>query len=144
MSQIYDMGPTALLSSEERRNEDFFALKIRRFRSGLNPRTWVIKASTLLLDHRSRNIKKKLHSLLPYFSSWRTPYLYQKYIRNATPAFSCAVALRTCFRVRVYPFEEFQNIWVSTQQTCKHPRPVFKHAFPNKTHGRELVPASRP
>jgi hypothetical protein len=29
-------------------------LKIRRLRPGLNPRTWVPKASTLLLDHRSR------------------------------------------------------------------------------------------
>ena len=32
----------------------FFALKIRRLRPGLNSRTWVLKASTLLLDHRSR------------------------------------------------------------------------------------------
>ena len=29
-------------------------LKIRRLRPGLNPRTWVLKASTLPLDHRSR------------------------------------------------------------------------------------------
>ena len=42
------------LPSEGRRAEDFFALKIRRFRPGLNPRTWVLKASTLPLDHRSR------------------------------------------------------------------------------------------
>ena len=32
----------------------FFALKIRRLRPGVNPRTWVPKASTLPLDHRSR------------------------------------------------------------------------------------------
>ena len=32
----------------------FFALKIRRLRVGLNPRTWVLKTSTLPLDHRSR------------------------------------------------------------------------------------------
>jgi len=31
-----------------------FALKIRRLRPGANPRTWVPKASTLPLDHRSR------------------------------------------------------------------------------------------
>ena len=31
----------------------FFALKIRQFRPGLNPQTWVLKASTLPLDHRS-------------------------------------------------------------------------------------------
>ena len=37
----------------------FSPLKIRRLRPGLNPRTWVLKASTLPLDHRSRvyNIK---------------------------------------------------------------------------------------
>ena len=32
----------------------FFVLKIRRLRPGLNPRTLVLKASTLPLDHRSR------------------------------------------------------------------------------------------
>jgi len=32
----------------------FSPLKIRRPRPGLNPRTWVLKASTLPLDHRSR------------------------------------------------------------------------------------------
>jgi len=32
----------------------FSPLKIRRFRQGLNPRTGVLKASTLPLDHRSR------------------------------------------------------------------------------------------
>ena len=32
----------------------FSPLKIRRIRLGLNPRTWVLKASTLPLDHRSR------------------------------------------------------------------------------------------
>jgi len=34
----------------------FFALKIRLLRSGLNPQTWVLKASTLPLEHRSRYI----------------------------------------------------------------------------------------
>ena len=32
----------------------FFALRIRRLRPGLNQRTWVLKASTLPLDNRSR------------------------------------------------------------------------------------------
>jgi hypothetical protein len=32
----------------------FSPLKIRRLRPCLNPRTWVLKASTLPLDHRSR------------------------------------------------------------------------------------------
>jgi hypothetical protein len=36
------------------RTEDFLALKIRQLRPGANPRTWVPKACTLPLDHRSR------------------------------------------------------------------------------------------
>ena len=40
--------------SEGRRAEDFFALKIRRLWLAANPRTWLPKASTLPLDHRSR------------------------------------------------------------------------------------------
>jgi hypothetical protein len=42
-------------SSERRRAEDFFALKIRRLRPGTNPRTWVPKTSTPSLDHRSHS-----------------------------------------------------------------------------------------
>ena len=40
--------------SEGRRAENFSSLKIRRLRLVLNPRTWVLKASTLPLYHRSR------------------------------------------------------------------------------------------
>jgi hypothetical protein len=39
--------------SKGRRAEKFFALKFLRLRPGANPRTWVPKASTLPLDHRS-------------------------------------------------------------------------------------------
>ena len=39
--------------SEGRRAEDFFALKNRRLGLGLNPQTWILKASILPLDHRS-------------------------------------------------------------------------------------------
>jgi hypothetical protein len=35
----------------------FSPRKIRRLRPGLNPRTWVLKASTQPLDHRSRLFK---------------------------------------------------------------------------------------
>ena len=47
--QISDMGPMALLPLRKKAY-----LKIRRFRSGLNPRTWVLKSSKLPLDHQSR------------------------------------------------------------------------------------------
>jgi hypothetical protein len=55
MPQIYDMGPTALLPLQGRRAEDFFfALKNPTASAGFEPRTWVLKASTLPLEHRSR------------------------------------------------------------------------------------------
>ena len=41
----------------------FSPWKIRRLRSGLNPRTWVPKASTLPLEHRSRFIRILIWSL---------------------------------------------------------------------------------
>jgi hypothetical protein len=41
----------------------FSPLKIRRLRPGLNPRTWVLKDSTLPLDHRSRSHPQLVSSL---------------------------------------------------------------------------------
>jgi hypothetical protein len=55
LPQSYDMGQAALLPSEGKRAKNFFALKIRRLRPDANPQTWVPKASTLPLDHRSRS-----------------------------------------------------------------------------------------
>ena len=46
----------------------FSPLKIRRLRPGLNPRTWVPKASTLPLDHRSRLSTIWHKFVLAYFS----------------------------------------------------------------------------
>ena len=55
MPQIYDMGLTALLPLRRKACWGFFSpLKIGRLRPGLNPRTWVLKVSTLPLDHPSR------------------------------------------------------------------------------------------
>jgi len=48
--------PWLYFPSEGRRAEGFFASeKSWQLQPGLNPRTWVLKGSTLLLDHRSRN-----------------------------------------------------------------------------------------
>ena len=56
MPQIYDMGPTALLPFRRKACWGIFRPeKSWRFRSGLNPRTWVLKGSTQPLDHRSMN-----------------------------------------------------------------------------------------
>jgi len=54
MPQICDMGPTALLPLQRKACWGFFCPeKSWRLRSGLNPRTWVLKGSMLPLDHRS-------------------------------------------------------------------------------------------
>ena len=71
MPQIYDIGPTALLPLRRKTCWGFFRLKIRRLRPGLNPQTWVLIASTLSLNHRSRIqfmhwIKNMLQSLALY------------------------------------------------------------------------------
>jgi len=71
MQQIYDMGPTALLPLRRKACWGFFLpLKFRRLRPGLNPRTWVLKVSTLPLDHwiviYSYNKTNEMH----YFSSF--------------------------------------------------------------------------
>jgi hypothetical protein len=70
----------------------FFALKIRRLRPGLNPRTWVPKASTLPLDHRSR---------CAY--SWF-------YCRNIT---RCTVPWTLNFPIRCFTYE-----WFCYNQCC--------------------------
>jgi hypothetical protein len=49
MQQICDIGTTALLPLRRKARWGFFVLK----NPGLNPRTWVIKASTLPLEYRS-------------------------------------------------------------------------------------------
>jgi hypothetical protein len=58
------MGPAAYFPSEGRRADDFFALKIRWLQPGVNPQTWVPKASTLPLDHQSRLLQPFLRYLI--------------------------------------------------------------------------------
>ena len=54
MPQIYDMGPMASLPLRRKVCWGSFAQKIRQLRPGWKPRTWVLKASTLPLQHWSR------------------------------------------------------------------------------------------
>jgi len=52
--QICDMGPTALLPFRRKACWGFFRPeKSWQLWPGLNPRTWVLKGSTLTLDHQS-------------------------------------------------------------------------------------------
>ena len=61
------MGLTALLPLRRKACWGFFRPeKSRRLQPGLNPRTWVLKGSTLPLDHRSREVTLLLaHFVLP-------------------------------------------------------------------------------
>ena len=59
--------------SEGRRAEDFFARKIPRLRPGLNPRTWVTKASTLT----SRPLKPLQKYLYSYTSNITILYMFR-------------------------------------------------------------------
>ena len=52
----------------------FSPLKIRRLRPGLNPRTWVLKASTLPIGHRSRSTTYR--SLITITPSLKTNQLF--------------------------------------------------------------------
>jgi len=53
--------------SDGRRAEIFFARKIRRLRPGLNPRTWVPKASTL-----TSRLPKPLETIVTYLNIIRS------------------------------------------------------------------------
>ena len=55
MPQITTWGRRLYFLSEGRHAEDFFALKIRRLRPGLNPPTRVPEVARLPLDHGSRS-----------------------------------------------------------------------------------------
>ena len=52
----------------------FSPWKIRLLRPGLNPRTWVPKASTLPLDHRIRWIRLRLAKFKTLQQNWRTKW----------------------------------------------------------------------
>ena len=92
MLQIFDMEQTALLPFRRKACWGFFPpWRIRRFRPGLNPRTWVPEASTLPLDHRSRFIiLKSTENIVYHLFCVVTPkktlaqFLYNKKLRLQT------------------------------------------------------------
>ena len=77
--------------SEGRRAGDFFALK-NPTASAANPRTWVPKASTLPLDHRSR-------LLPPYLSACFLLTYFKINSRNLTVGSHTAVRSRSYTRI---------------------------------------------
>ena len=83
MPQIYDMRPTALLPLWRKACWGFFhPEKSWRFRPGLNSRTWVLKGSTLPLDHQSRLPRVFfIHLNVLFISSVHKVLLYSSRIR---------------------------------------------------------------
>jgi len=68
--------------SEGRRAEDFFfARKIRRLRPGWNPRTWVLKASTLIFNRLTPN-DPYIGRIAPLTSRCCILYIYSTNIRT--------------------------------------------------------------
>ena len=87
--------------SEGSRAEDFFSpWKNRRLRPGLNPRTWVPKASTLPLDHRSRPYT--INDCFSFISRFHAAALTWFPQQNS--------AYILCIRVRVY-YKAFLSLW---------------------------------
>ena len=80
MLQFCDIGPIILLLFRRKACWGFFyrPLKIRRLRPGLNPRTRVLKASTLPLHHRSRLITEYLDQ--NFVLLWLSRFLNYLYI----------------------------------------------------------------
>ena len=96
----------------------FSSWKIRRLRPGLNPRTWVPKASTLPLDHRSR--LPGSHNALPKMCTpfslcmdvltgiaWRSPLRHSSFLADLCqfhaflqPRLHHAMNLMICFACR--------------------------------------------
>ena len=82
--------------SEGRSAEDFFSpWKIRRLRPGSNPRTWVPKASTLPLDHRSRYWRCLWHLV------WASCKLYMMLMGTKH---------RFAFQVQIHPWMFFVTV----------------------------------
>jgi hypothetical protein len=70
----------------------FSPLKIRRLRPGLNPRTWVLKASTLPLEHRRRSVtglkdglisNDSVGNILPESCGLSGPHIDSIFLRNS-------------------------------------------------------------
>jgi hypothetical protein len=87
----------------------FSARKVRRLRPGLNPRTWVPKASTLPLDHRSRlRGWTYLLNFLYVYETWLRGLLCQhaEYIMNVTSIIK-------------------ESSWTQVTSGTRHSLPVF-------------------
>ena len=87
-------------SSEGRRAEDFFRPeKSWRLRPGFNPRTWVLKGSTLTLDHRSRLATGHLYDRAKprVIGGQDLPYAYWLNTQKSTSPNGSSYALKRTF-----------------------------------------------
>ena len=92
----------------------FSPWKIRRLRPGLNPRTWVPKASTLPLDHRSRSHAYQFLLLIPKLSWIVMPFMLSLNMKNAKEISTVWFMSSISRRSWCWPF------WSLPPQTWRH------------------------
>ena len=123
----------------------FSSLKIRRLRPGLNPRTWVLKASTLPPDHFRDNFisnyktlfatEATIYSYIHNYSSWfvfdmhnLTPVTFHKYRYNiftrgggggGTVAFVMKNSIRfSIIQSIIYQLIQYSPLFILWEITC--------------------------
>ena len=145
MPQICDMGPTALLPLRRKACWGFFrSLKIRRFRPGLNPRTWVLKASTLPLDQRSRLPMKILQRNLN-----RSTFVVWEMKRNVCVV--CVCSARNCCDTEQRSASQPGSVasgtrcicalsWYSPQSPFRYLESLEKKSYVNTFKNIQLIP----
>ena len=105
MPQIYDMGPTVLHPLRRKPYWRFLRPKILRLQPGLNPRTWVLKASTRTLEHPRRY----------------SPYKSQE-IKNTLPMnvhnYFNTKSLLNCILLKDQSFTQ-SKIWSVHKHSCR-------------------------
>jgi len=126
MPQICDMGPTALLPFRRKVCQGFcHPEKFWRLRPGLNPDSWVLKGSTLSLDHRSRLSTPKSSEFSPSFRFPHQP-LYAPLLST-----TCVKNLIILYPITWILFCKGYMSWSSSLHNLLHPTATLSLLGPN-------------
>ena len=110
----------------------FSPWKIWRHRPGLNPRTWVPKASTLPVDHRSRfTCVYILISRLMFIASQHQSFCRDTFRRD-TFRHDTSSQEKWCWLVTLFFFVQFHNHRQWRSCFFRRPGPVFTTATSNR------------
>ena len=92
----------------------FSPWKVQRLRSGLNPRTWVPKASTLTLDHRSRSGNEYAYKAPHWPLNTEIKVVSQPTISSSGHRIICLICLKTFtsfYLLKCYVMQTKKTIW---------------------------------